>query len=232
MFIIVQVRFRCMSNIINIIAERKETCDPHLMTLCLRMTFITFTHIYLPKATLEFNIRGLYHLPTWKSTTGMETKIFGESKLSQATFLVFHYTEQNSPFPICWTHSPLLSKRQLEVPNSNLVFTFTSKAKAGICRWYEIVCLGSGYSSFWPKAAGIKGEPSCPSHTQYAMVEQGQGIHNKHSYLERWRMGDTDVTSFYIFYSSLGQVLSGRKMYFLIRPWIHSLGIVPRHFLP
>lgn len=90
-----------MSNIINIMAERKETRDPHLMTLCLGMTLITFTNIELPKATLEFNIRGLYHLPTWKSTTGMETKISGEPKLSQTIFLVFHYTEQNSPFPVC-----------------------------------------------------------------------------------------------------------------------------------
>lgn len=53
-------------NIVNLLAERKETCA--LLTLGLGMTFIIFTHIFLAKATPEFNTRGIYNLPIGRGT--------------------------------------------------------------------------------------------------------------------------------------------------------------------
>lgn len=51
-------------NIVILMAARKETCDSCLLTLCLGMIIIIFTHILLAKATPEFNTRGVYNPPT------------------------------------------------------------------------------------------------------------------------------------------------------------------------
>lgn len=113
----------------------------------------------------------------------MKTKIL--VTMLNATFLVFNYSVFSFPHMLNTLTS--FPKETIRVQNSSLFFTFTSKVM------WDGFYIRSSCSSSWSRAVGIKGEAICSSHTQCAVVKQGECDHNKHSHLKRWRMGDTQI---------------------------------------
>lgn len=87
----------------------------------------------------------------------------------------------------------LLQERQPEVLNSNLAFTFTSKIKKNISSWYGIVSVSDLDIALLDSKLQEQMEMLSASYTQYAMVGQGQGDHNKQLHLEKW-MADTQIS--------------------------------------